>query len=183
MTRDTSVLVAVSSRRECVWPLTRFASRKWRSGLNGISHPDWVKFSVELNSAPKQNTRFSSSLHPHCFLDAHFYRCYTCKILYVLIENMRQICLISLVYYYDYLLLESFSYKRQLMVFHWSFEWQWQQVSSILLDSFQYSGQSPFVLLFPSPPVPLPILRWLYQEHQLRLVIWALSCSTVFSTP
>ena len=62
-TRDTSVLVAVSSRRESVWPLTRFASRKWRSGLNGISHPDWVKFSVELNSAPKQNTRFSSSLH------------------------------------------------------------------------------------------------------------------------
>ena len=50
------------SRRECVWPLTRFASWKWRSGLNRICHPDWVKFSVELNSAPKQNTRFSSSL-------------------------------------------------------------------------------------------------------------------------
>ena len=60
--RRTSVLVAVSSRREWFWLLTRFASRKWRSGLNGISHPDWVKFSVELNSAPKQNTRFSSSL-------------------------------------------------------------------------------------------------------------------------
>ena len=57
-----SVLVAVWSRREWIWPLTRFASRKWRSGLNRISHPDWVKFSVELNCAPKQNTRFSSSL-------------------------------------------------------------------------------------------------------------------------
>ena len=52
-------------KRVCL-PLTRFASRKWRSGLNGISHPDWVKFSVELNSAPKQNTRFSSSLQPVC---------------------------------------------------------------------------------------------------------------------
>ena len=62
MTRGTSVLVAVSSRREWIWPLTRFASRKWTSGLNRISHPDWVKFSVELNSAPNQNTRFSSSL-------------------------------------------------------------------------------------------------------------------------
>ena len=40
-----------------------FGSRKWRSGLNGICHPDWVKFGVELNSAPKQNMRFSSSLH------------------------------------------------------------------------------------------------------------------------
>ncbi len=38
---------------------------KKRSGLNGISHPDWVKFSVELNSAPKQNTGFFSSLHIH----------------------------------------------------------------------------------------------------------------------
>ena len=63
-TRGTSVLVAVSRWREWVWPLTRFASRKWRSGLNRISHPDWVKFSVELNCAPKQNTRFSSSLQP-----------------------------------------------------------------------------------------------------------------------
>ena len=35
-----------------------FGSRKWRSGLNGICHPDWVKFGVELNSAPKQNEIF-----------------------------------------------------------------------------------------------------------------------------
>ena len=63
----TSVLVAVSSRREWVWLLTRFASRKWRSGLNRISHPDWVKFSVDLNCAPNQNTRFSSSLQHSLF--------------------------------------------------------------------------------------------------------------------
>ena len=30
--------------------------------MNRLCHPDWVKFSVELNSAPKQNMRFSSSL-------------------------------------------------------------------------------------------------------------------------
>ena len=55
-----------------------FASRKWRSGLIRICHPDGVKFSVELNCAPKQNTRFSSSLQIHTTLsgiwtqDAHF---------------------------------------------------------------------------------------------------------------
>ena len=49
---------AFSSQRECVWQLTRFVGRKWRSGLNRISHPDWVKLSVELNCAPNQNTKF-----------------------------------------------------------------------------------------------------------------------------
>ena len=63
-----SVLVAVSRWRDWVWPLTRFASRKWRSGLNRISHPDWVKFSVELNCAPNQNTRFSFSLQQWYYL-------------------------------------------------------------------------------------------------------------------
>ena len=58
-----SVLVAVSSQRDWFWPLTRFASRKWSPGWKGLSHPDWVKLSVELNCAPTQNTRFSSSLH------------------------------------------------------------------------------------------------------------------------
>ena len=61
--RGTPVLVAVSSQKKWVWLLTRFASRKWRSRLNRISHPDWVKLSVEINWAPNQNTRFSSSLH------------------------------------------------------------------------------------------------------------------------
>ena len=36
--------------------------QKWRSGLNRISHPDWVKLSVELNCAPNQNTKFFLSL-------------------------------------------------------------------------------------------------------------------------
>ena len=49
---------AFSSQRECVWQLTRFGGRKWRSGLNRIGHPDWVKLSVELNCAPNQNTKF-----------------------------------------------------------------------------------------------------------------------------
>ena len=30
------------------------------SGLNRISHPDWVKLCVELNCAPNQNTKFPS---------------------------------------------------------------------------------------------------------------------------
>ena len=41
-----------SSQRGCVWQLTR-------SGVNRISHPNWVKLSVELNCAPNQNTKFS----------------------------------------------------------------------------------------------------------------------------
>ena len=49
---------AFSSQREWVWQLTRFGGRKWRSGLNRISHPDWLKLSVELNCAPNQNTDF-----------------------------------------------------------------------------------------------------------------------------
>ena len=53
---------AFSSQRECVWQLTRFGGRKWRSGLNRISHPDWVKLSVKLNCAPNQNTKFFPSL-------------------------------------------------------------------------------------------------------------------------
>ena len=50
------------SQRDWVWQLTSFGGRKWRSGLNRISHPDWLKLSVKINWAPNQNTRFSSSL-------------------------------------------------------------------------------------------------------------------------
>ena len=39
---------------------------------------------------------------------------------------------------------------------------------------------SPLVLLFSSLPVPLSILWWLYQAHQLQLVSPSLSCSVVF---
>ena len=53
---------AFSSQRGCVWQFTRFGGRKWRSGMNRISHPDWLKLSVELNCAPNQNTKFFSSL-------------------------------------------------------------------------------------------------------------------------
>ena len=31
-------------------------------------------------------------------------------------------------------------------------------------------GWSPLVLLFPSLPVPIPILWWLYQEHQWQVL-------------
>ena len=58
---------AFSSQRGCVWQLTQFGGWKWRSGLNRISHPDWVKLSVELNCAPNQNTKFFPSLHIFTF--------------------------------------------------------------------------------------------------------------------
>ena len=50
----------------------------------------------------------------------------------------------------------------------WSFTQVWVTIS--LLKSSWYSGWSPLVLLYPSPPVPLIILLWLYLEHQLQLV-------------
>ena len=53
---------AFSSQRGCVWQLTRFSGRKWKSGLNMIGHPDWVKLSVESNCAPSQNTKFFPSV-------------------------------------------------------------------------------------------------------------------------
>ena len=44
---------SASPAKETVWQLIRFASRKWRSGMNWISHPDWVKLSVEVNLRAK----------------------------------------------------------------------------------------------------------------------------------
>ena len=55
--------------------------RKRRSGLNRISHSDWVKLCVELNCAPNQNTKFpfhyrlfnlpSSSVRAKGFVPSH----------------------------------------------------------------------------------------------------------------
>ena len=41
-------------------------------------------------------------------------------------------------------------------------------------------GWFPPVFIYPSPPVLLPILWWLYRAHQLQLVTPPLSCSIVF---
>ena len=53
---------AFSSQKDCVWQRTRFGGRKWSSGLNRISHHDWVKLSVKLDCASNQNTKFFLSL-------------------------------------------------------------------------------------------------------------------------
>ena len=53
---------AFSSQREWVWQLTQFpVARKERPGMNRISHPDWVKLSVELNLRAKP--KYEISLH------------------------------------------------------------------------------------------------------------------------
>ena len=41
-------------------------------------------------------------------------------------------------------------------------------------------GRFPLVLLFPSPPVSVPILRWLYRYHQLQFESPSLSYAIVF---
>ena len=40
---------------------------------------------------------------------------------------------------------------------------------------------SSFILLFPSPPVTVPILWWLYRAHQLQLISPSISFSIGFS--
>ena len=55
----TSALVDVlQPKRVCLAVHPILLAIKERSGLNRISHPDWVKLSVELNCAPNQNTNF-----------------------------------------------------------------------------------------------------------------------------
>ena len=48
------------------------------------------------------------------------------------------------------------------------------------ISTMFYFGWSPFVLLFPTPPMSVPILWWLYQEHQFQLASPSLSCSIFF---
>ena len=72
-----------------------------------------------------------------------------------------------------------------LWVFPTSVSWWSSQVSRILLSILAVLNnavvwKSPLVLLFLNPPVPLPILWWLYQGHWLLLVSPSLSCSIVF---
>ena len=52
------------------------------------------------------------------------------------------------------LLIKVFHNQRKLMVFHWRFEWQ--QVSSSLQDSSQYSGRFSIMLLFGWSPTRSP---------------------------
>ena len=49
------------SQRQCLTVFPQFVlSGRW-SGMNMISHPDWVKLCVELNYAPNQNTKIPSA--------------------------------------------------------------------------------------------------------------------------
>ena len=61
---------AYSSQRGCVWQLTRFGGRKWRSGVNRISHPDWVTLSVELNlrAKPKYEIFLFSTIYIYIYI-------------------------------------------------------------------------------------------------------------------
>ena len=61
----TSALVGVLEPKSVFGSSPNLVGRKWRSGLNRISHPDWVKLSVELNCAPNQNTKFFLSLQTY----------------------------------------------------------------------------------------------------------------------
>ena len=53
---ETSALGGVVQlKRLCLAAYPISAARERRSGMNRISHPDWVKLCVELNCAPNQN--------------------------------------------------------------------------------------------------------------------------------
>ena len=71
------------------------------------------------------------------------------------------------------IIIESFSHQRQFMVFNWSLiDSKSPQVSSTLLRILTDLNNAVdwTVSLFPCPSVLVPILWWLYQEHQLQLV-------------
>ena len=79
------------------------------------------------------------------------------------------------------LLLESFSHQRYLMVFHGSLsDSKSPQVSNTIVSILGDLNNALLVLLFPSPPGFVPIIWWLYQEHQSQLALLSLSYSTVF---
>ena len=68
--------------------------------------------------------------------------------------------------------------------------WVTENLKSLRLFSVFWSisimlefGQSPFDLIFLSPPFPVPILRWLYRVHQLQSVSPSLSFSIDFFSP
>ena len=49
-----------------------------------------------------------------------------------------------------------------------------------LISTMLSFGYSPLVLLFPYPPVPVPILWWVYLAYQLQLVSPSSWCSIFF---
>ena len=112
----------------------------------------------------------------------------------------------------------SFRVSTPMLADGFSHEFEWQQVSRILLSilvnlnyavvcilvnilvnlnyaggraphpnvpvNLNYAGgRAPHVIQLPSPPVPIPIVRWLYQEHQIQLVSPTFSCFTAFIIP
>ena len=50
-----------SAKRGVFGSFPNFCCPERRSGMNRISHPDWVKLYVELNYAPNQNTKIPSA--------------------------------------------------------------------------------------------------------------------------
>ena len=86
------------------------------------------------------------------------------------------------------LLLFEFSHQRLLMVSHWNLsDSNPPRVSRTLLSILADSNNAvvrmvPYFILFPSLPVLVLTIWWLYQEHQLQLVSLALSCSSFFNS-
>ena len=58
---ETSALDGVVQPKRLFGSLPNFSCPERRSGMNRISHPDWVKLCVELSYAPNQNTNFPSA--------------------------------------------------------------------------------------------------------------------------
>ena len=50
-----------SAKKAVFGSFPNFCCPEKRSGLNRISHPDWVKLCVELNYAPNKNTKIPSA--------------------------------------------------------------------------------------------------------------------------
>ena len=98
-------------------------------------------------------------------------------------------------FWFVYIPLGNF-FSTHFRVFHNSVSWRFLigvwVIASLLQSPRLFSvfwpilitlsfGWPPLVILFPIPPVPLSILWWLHQKHQLQVVSPSHSCSTAFS--
>ena len=67
---------------------------------------------------------------------------------------------------------ESFSHHRLLTIFHWSpIDLKSPELFLVFwpISTMLSFGWSSLILLFPSPPVPVSILWWMYRACQLQL--------------
>ena len=100
-----------------------------------------------------------------------YFRVYTCPLLHL--RALFSCINFSYLHFFLSYSLESFSHQYQLMVSHWILSDNKSPGLFLvfwMIITVQPFGWSLFIISFPILRVPLHILRWPYQAHQLQLV-------------